>query len=83
MITEIQDTPEIPPAQVMEPIQVHEEVTQQPQEPQVQVSLRRSTRERRSTISDDYVVYLQEHEFWKTIQFQLVKSNKVLTLKSG
>ncbi|RVW23596.1 hypothetical protein CK203_095827 [Vitis vinifera] len=47
----------------MEPIQVHEEVTQQPQEPQVQVPLRRSTRERRSTISDDYVVYLQEHEF--------------------
>ncbi|RVW70676.1 Retrovirus-related Pol polyprotein from transposon TNT 1-94 [Vitis vinifera] len=41
-------------------IQVHEEVTQQPQ---VQVPLRRSTRERRSTISDDYVVYLQEHEF--------------------
>ena len=54
---------EIPPAQVMELIQVHEEVTQQPQEPQVQVPLRRSTRDRRSTISDDYVVYLQEHEF--------------------
>ena len=52
-ITKIQDTPEIPPAQIMEPIQVHEEVTQQPQEPQVQVPLRRSTRERRSTISDD------------------------------
>ena len=48
MITEIQDTPEIPPAQVMEPIQVHQEVTQQLQEPQVQVPLRRSTRERRS-----------------------------------
>ncbi|RVW97553.1 Retrovirus-related Pol polyprotein from transposon TNT 1-94 [Vitis vinifera] len=62
-ITGIQDTPEIPPAQVMEPIQVHQEVTQQPQEPQVQVPLRRSTRERRSTISNDYVVYLQEHEF--------------------
>ncbi|RVX03812.1 Retrovirus-related Pol polyprotein from transposon TNT 1-94 [Vitis vinifera] len=62
-ITGIQDTPEILPAQVMEPIQVHQEVTQQPQEPQVQVPLRRSTRERRSTISDDYVVYLQEHEF--------------------
>ncbi|RVW38473.1 Retrovirus-related Pol polyprotein from transposon TNT 1-94 [Vitis vinifera] len=65
-ITGIQDTPEIPPAQVMEPIQVHQEVTQQPQEPQepqVQVPLRKSTRERRSTISDDYVVYLQEHEF--------------------
>ncbi|RVW63854.1 Retrovirus-related Pol polyprotein from transposon TNT 1-94 [Vitis vinifera] len=60
---EFVNTPEIPPAQVMELIQVHEEVTQQPQEPQVQVPLRRSTRERRSTISDDYVVYLQEHEF--------------------
>ena len=62
-ITKIQDTHEIPLTLVMEPIQVHEEVTQQPQEPQVQVPLRRSTRERRSTISDDYVVYLQEHEF--------------------
>ncbi|RVW25195.1 Retrovirus-related Pol polyprotein from transposon TNT 1-94 [Vitis vinifera] len=62
-ITGIQDTPEIPPTQVMEPIQVHQEITQQPQEPQVQVPLRRSTRERRSTILDDYVVYLQEHEF--------------------
>ena len=60
---EIVDTPGIPPTQVMEPIQVHEEVTQQPQEPQVQVPLRRSIRERRSTISDDYVVYLQEHGF--------------------
>ncbi|RVX09023.1 Retrovirus-related Pol polyprotein from transposon TNT 1-94 [Vitis vinifera] len=62
-ITGIQDTPEIPPTQVIEPIQVHQEVTQQPQEPHEQVPLRRSTRERRSTISDDYVVYLQEHEF--------------------
>ncbi|KAL6338697.1 hypothetical protein AAG906_023846 [Vitis piasezkii] len=62
-ITEIVDTLEIPPTQVVEPIQVHEEVTQQPQEPQVQVPQRRSTRERISTISDDYVVYLQEHEF--------------------
>ena len=55
-ITQIVDTPEIPPTQVVEPVQVHEEVTQQPQEPQVQVPLRRSTRERRSTILDDYVV---------------------------
>ena len=30
-----------------------------PQEP---ISLRRSTMERRSTISDDYMVFLQEHE---------------------
>ncbi|RVW88213.1 Retrovirus-related Pol polyprotein from transposon TNT 1-94 [Vitis vinifera] len=36
-ITEIQDTPKVPPAQVIELIQVHEEVTQEPQEPQVQV----------------------------------------------
>ena len=27
------------------------------------MSLKRSIRERRSTISDDYAVYLQEHEF--------------------
>ena len=32
--------------------------TQQPQE----VTLRRSTRERRSAILDDYIVFLQEHE---------------------
>ena len=38
---------------------VHEEQTQQPQE---QMTLRRSTRERRKVISDDYVVFLQEHE---------------------
>ena len=34
------------------------EQTQQPQE----VPLRRSTRERRTAISDDYIVFLQEHE---------------------
>ncbi|RVX20917.1 Retrovirus-related Pol polyprotein from transposon TNT 1-94 [Vitis vinifera] len=62
-ITEIVDTPEIPPAQVIEPIQVHKEVTQQPQEPQVQVPLRKSTRKMKSAISNDYVVYLQKHEF--------------------
>ena len=38
---------------------VPEEQTLQPQEP---MPLRRSTRERRSAISDDYVVFLQEHE---------------------
>ncbi|KAG8475050.1 hypothetical protein CXB51_031854 [Gossypium anomalum] len=38
---------------------VPEEQTQQPQE---QVSLRRSTRERRNAIPDDYIVFLQEHE---------------------
>ncbi|RVW21550.1 hypothetical protein CK203_109656 [Vitis vinifera] len=79
----IQDTPEIPPTQVMEPIQVHEEVTQQPQ---VQVPLRRSTRERRSTISDDYVVYLQEHEFDMGLEDDPISVSQVKqssTLKSG
>jgi len=47
-----QDNNENPPQ--IQPI----EQTQQPQE----VSLRRSTRERRSVILDEYLVYLQEHE---------------------
>ncbi|KAG8489197.1 hypothetical protein CXB51_017253 [Gossypium anomalum] len=38
---------------------VPEEQTQQPQE---QVPLRRSTRERRNAIPDDYIIFLQEHE---------------------
>ena len=33
-ITEIIDTPEIPPTQVMKPVQVHKGVTQESQEPQ-------------------------------------------------
>ena len=43
---------------------IHEEQTQDPQEPMLHepVPLRRSTRERRSVIPDDYVVFLQEHE---------------------
>ena len=40
---------------------VQEEQTHQPQEEEV--PLRRSTRERRSAISNDYIVFLQEHEF--------------------
>ena len=43
---------------------IHEEQTQDPQEPMLHepIPLRRSTRERRSAIPDDYVVFLQEHE---------------------
>ena len=52
-----QDNVVDPPAQVQQI--VPEEQTLQPQEP---MPLRRSTRERRSAISDDYVVFLQEHE---------------------
>ena len=42
----------------------HEEVApeEQPQQPQEEVPLRRSTRERRSALSDDYIIFLQEHE---------------------
>ncbi|RVX10784.1 hypothetical protein CK203_018368 [Vitis vinifera] len=76
-ITEIVDTLEILPTQVMEPIQVHEEVTQQIQEPQVQMPLRRSTRERRNTISDNYVVYLQEHEFDMGLEDDPISVSKV------
>ena len=46
-----------PPAQVQQI--VLKEQTLQPQEP---MPLRRSTKERRSAISDDYFVFLQEHE---------------------
>ena len=34
----------------------------QTQQPQEDMPLRRSTRERRNAIPDDYVVFLQEHE---------------------
>jgi hypothetical protein len=41
---------------------VHE-LTIPPQEPQKTVLLKRFTRERRSAISNDYIVFLQENEF--------------------
>ena len=53
-IPELQDNVENLPTQV-----IPEEQTQQPQE---QMPLRRSTRERRKAISDDYIIFLQEHE---------------------
>ena len=60
---------EPPQDNVIEPLTqddlvVHEEQTQDPQEPMLHepVPLRRSTRERRSAIPDDYMVFLQEHE---------------------
>ena len=54
----IQDNVEQLPHQNEEVIP-HQDQTQQPQEI---VPLRRSTRERESAISDDYIVFLQEHE---------------------
>ena len=44
---------------IQDEVIVLEKQTQQPQE---QVPLRRSTRERRNAILDDYIVFLQEHE---------------------
>ena len=41
---------------------------EEPQQPQPVVPLRRSTRERRKAISEDYVVFLQEHEFDKGLE---------------
>ena len=51
-----------PSTQVEVPPLVIKEVLQPPKN---EVALRRYTRERRSTFSDDYVVYIQEHEFHK------------------
>ena len=55
------DIPELPSIQNEELLHIHEE--EQVQQSQLEVPLRRSTRERRSTISDDYIVFLLEHEF--------------------
>ena len=49
------DTLELPSTHNEEPYLIHEEEQQQPQ---LEVPLRRSTRERRTTIPDDYIVYL-------------------------
>ncbi|RVX18570.1 hypothetical protein CK203_006345 [Vitis vinifera] len=54
------DTLKLPPTHNEEPILIHEVEQQQPQ---LKVPLRRSIKERRTTIPDDYIVYLQEHEF--------------------
>ncbi|KAL4335653.1 hypothetical protein GQ457_07G001670 [Hibiscus cannabinus] len=51
----IQDEVIVPEEQIQEP----QEQTQQPPE---QVLLRRSTRERKNAISDDYIVFLQENQ---------------------
>ena len=54
------NTLELPPTHNEELSPIHEEEQQQPQ---LEVSLRRSTRKRRMMIPNDYIVYLQEHEF--------------------
>ena len=57
---ENQDTPELPPIHIEELSPTHVEEQQQPQ---LEVPLRRSIRDMRSTILDDYIIHLREHEF--------------------
>lgn len=38
------------------------------QKPQIEVPKRRSNRKMRNVISDDYVVYLQEHDFYMGLE---------------
>ena len=54
------NTLKLPPTHNWEPTPIHEEEQQQPQ---LEVPLKKSTKERRTTIPDDYIVYLQEHGF--------------------
>ncbi|KAK8948501.1 hypothetical protein KSP39_PZI005632 [Platanthera zijinensis] len=50
--------------------------TLEPEHPPPQVPLRRSNRERRSAISDDYEVYLHEHEYDIGIEDDLTSFNE-------
>ncbi|KAL5555215.1 hypothetical protein UlMin_037451 [Ulmus minor] len=52
--------PVLTPNSVEEPSSIQVDESQQPQD---EVPIRRSTRERRKEISNDYVIYLHEHEF--------------------
>ncbi|RVW88555.1 Retrovirus-related Pol polyprotein from transposon TNT 1-94 [Vitis vinifera] len=53
-----------PTDNIVQPLIANEDITseEQTQQPQENMPLRRSTRERRNAISDDYIVYLQERE---------------------
>ena len=74
---------EAPPTRFEEP---HQEIVEEPQQPQTEVPLRRSTRERRKAISDDYVVFLQDMSLiqdWRTILRLSIKPNSAPIQKSG
>jgi hypothetical protein len=58
----VNEPPEIEENPEQDNVDVDEEPIP-PQEPQETVPLRQSTRERRSAISNDYIVFLQENEF--------------------
>jgi hypothetical protein len=58
----VNEPPEIKENSEQDNVDVEEKLIP-PQKLQEAVSLRRSTRERRSAISNDYIVFLQENEF--------------------
>ncbi|KAL4282801.1 hypothetical protein GQ457_16G019510 [Hibiscus cannabinus] len=61
IIQEVNPKPQQDNVEQLPPIQ-DEEPQEQTQQPPEQVPLRRSTRERRNAISDDYIVFLQENQ---------------------
>ena len=69
----------IGPTNVVEPIVIDYTPPHDVTEPivdattETEVALRRSTRPRRQAISDDYVLYLQECEFWRKIRLRIHK----------
>ncbi|RVX19556.1 hypothetical protein CK203_004941 [Vitis vinifera] len=68
------NTLELPPTHNEELSPIHEEEQQQPQ---LEVSLRRSTRKKRTMIPNDYIVYLQEHEFDMGLDNDPISFNQV------
>ncbi|KAH9793735.1 hypothetical protein KPL71_004641 [Citrus sinensis] len=71
---------------VVQPQNQHEMIVpkEQTQQPQELVQLRRSIRERRNAIPDDYIVFLQEHE--DETEYKSMQDNKVwelISLPSG
>ena len=76
-----QDIPVLPPTHMEGPsthIEVPSHVIDEvPQPPQIEVPLRRSTRDMRSTILENCVVYPQEHEFDIRMECDPISFNQV------
>ena len=72
--TDNQNAPEISPTHIEELTPTH--VEEEQQQPQLKVLLRRSIKERRLMILDNYTVYLQKHEFDRRLEDDLVSFNQ-------
>ena len=72
--TDNPNAPEISPTHIEELTPTH--VEEQQQQPQLKVLLRRSIKERRLMILDNYTVYLQKHEFDRRLEDDLVSFNQ-------